>query len=74
MASGWYLLAFPKGTATHNDRMPGVELRMMPLPGKKLQRIPSQLLVTFFGGQGTINVNSRAPDSKNFAYVSFEPY
>ncbi|HEX4232031.1 MAG TPA: hypothetical protein VHZ07_25410 [Bryobacteraceae bacterium] len=67
-------VSFPKGTATHNDRMPGVELRMIPLPGKTLRRRPSQLLVTFFGGQGTINVNSWAPDSKRFGYVSFEPY
>jgi len=67
-------VSFPKGTATHNDRMPGVELRMMPLPGKKLHRVPSQLLVTIFGGQGTINVNSWAPDSQKFAFVSFEPY
>ncbi|HWF45680.1 MAG TPA: hypothetical protein VG168_01635 [Bryobacteraceae bacterium] len=67
-------VSFPKGTATHNDRMPGVELRMMPLPGKKLRRTSSQLLVTIFGGQGTINVNSWAPGSKRFAYVSFEPY
>ena len=28
-------------------------------------------LVAFFGGQGTINVNSWAPDSKRFAYVAY---
>ncbi len=68
-------VAFPKGTETHNDRMPGMELRMMPLPGKKIQqKSNSRLLVTFFGGQGTINVNSWSPDSKKFAFVSFEPY
>ena len=67
-------VSFPKGTKTHNDRMPGVELRMIPLPGDKIERTPSQLLLTFFGGQGTINVNSWAPDSKRFAFVEFEPY
>ena len=67
-------VSFPKGTETHNDRMPGMELRMMPLPGDKLERMPNKLLVTFFGGQGTINVNSWAPDSSKFAFVTFEPY
>jgi len=27
--------------------------------------------VTLFGGQGTLNVNSWAPDSKRFAFVSY---
>lgn len=67
-------VSFPKGTKTHNDRLPGVELRMIPLPGDKIEKTPSRLLLTFYGGQGTINVNSWAPDSKRFAFVSFEPY
>lgn len=71
----WLLfVSFPKGTKTHDDRMPGMELRLMRLPGKKIERSPSRLLATFFGGQGTINVNSWAPDSKKFAFVTFEPY
>ena len=28
-------------------------------------------IIAFFGGQGTINVNSWAPDSKRFAYVAY---
>jgi hypothetical protein len=31
-----------------------------------------EVLVKFFGGQGTINVNSWSPDSKKFAYVVYE--
>jgi hypothetical protein len=31
------------------------------------------VLTRFFGGQGTINVNSWSPDSKQFAFVVFEP-
>lgn len=31
-----------------------------------------QTLTEFFGGQGTINVNSWSPDSKKFAFVSYE--
>ena len=29
-------------------------------------------LLTFFGGQGSINVNSWAADSRRFAFVSYE--
>ena len=43
-----------------------VELRIMPATGGE-----SRLLVKLFGGQGTINVNSWAPDSKRFAFVSY---
>jgi Tol biopolymer transport system component len=67
-------VSFPKGTKTHDDRMDGMELRMMPIPGKKIKRTASRLLVTFFGGQGSINVNSWSPDSRKFAFVMFEPY
>jgi TolB protein len=30
-----------------------------------------RVLVSFFGGQGTINVNSWSPDSKRLAYVAY---
>jgi hypothetical protein len=66
-------LSFPKGTKGHNDKMPGVQLRRMPLPGDKLKHAKIDVLSTFFGGQGTINVNSWSPDSKRFAYVIYEP-
>ena len=70
----WMLVfAFPKGTATHNERMDGVVLRLMPAPGGRLKPAKLNTLVTFFGGQGTINVNSWSPDSKKFAYVVYEP-
>ena len=71
----WLLfLSFAKGVATHNDKLPGTQLRMMPMPGAKLSKTPQiQVVTTFFGGQGTINVNSWSPDSKRFAYVIYEP-
>jgi hypothetical protein len=65
--------SFPKGTATHNDKMEGVVLRLMPTPGDQLKPAKIEVLTTFFGGQGTINVNSWSPDSKKFAYVIYEP-
>ena len=45
---------------------------MMPLPKKKPDLRNLETLTTVFGGQGTINVNSWSPDSKKFAFVSYE--
>ena len=67
------IFSFPKGTATHNDRMDGVVLRLMPAPGKKVKPASPEILLRFFGGQGTINVNSWSPDSRQFAFVEYEP-
>ena len=43
-----------------------VQLRMIPASGGE-----PEVLVDFFGGQGSINVNSWSPDSQQFAYVSY---
>jgi len=67
------LFSFPHGTTTHNDRMDGVALRLMPAPGKNLSPAAPEILLRFFGGQGTINVNSWSPDSRQFAFVAYEP-
>jgi Tol biopolymer transport system component len=66
------VFGFPAGTPNHNDKMEGVVLRIMPTPGKTLKPAKPEVLVKFFGGQGTINVNSWSPDSKKFAYVVYE--
>ena len=39
----------------------------MPATGGK-----PQTLIKVFGGQGTFNVNSWSPDSKQFAYVRYK--
>jgi TolB protein len=65
-------LSFPKGTAGHNGKMAGMTLRLLPTPGKKIKAAKPETLLTFFGGQGTINVNSWSPDSKQFAFVIYE--
>ena len=44
-----------------------VELRLMNADGSDDHR-----LLTFFGGQGSINVNSWAADSRHIAFVSYE--
>ena len=70
-------LSFPKGTPGH-DVKTSVQLRMMPMP-QTAARVADQkaagsiqILTQFFGGQGTINVNSWSPNSKQFAFVSYE--
>ena len=68
-------LSFPHGTPGHNVKT-NIELRMIPLPssapGLKPVNEGIAVLAKFYGGQGTINVNSWSPDSKKFAYVSYE--
>ena len=48
--------------ATNKDVM----LRIMPADGGEIQ-----VLAKLFGGQGSINVPSWSPDSKNVAFVSY---
>ncbi len=70
----WLLLfSFPKGTSGHNAKLDGVQLRMIAMPGASIKSETPQVLLKFFGGQGTINVNSWSPDSKRFAFVVYEP-
>jgi TolB protein len=60
------LISFRKGTKGHPANQ-DVVLRTMTPDGKNLRD-----MVRLFGGQGTINVNSWSPDSRRFAYVSYE--
>lgn len=58
-------LGYPHGTAGHPaDR--DVVLRVMPAGGG-----PVRDVAAVQGGQGTINVNSWAPDSRRFAFVAY---
>jgi TolB protein len=63
-------LSFPKGTKGHDGRM-NIRLRMMPTKGDKAGGA-IQTAAEIVGGQGTINVNSWSPDSRKFAFVSYE--
>ena len=65
-------LSFPPGTQGHNDRGLPIQLRMIPMPGDSVTDATPQVVTEFTGGQGTINVNSWAPDSRRFAYVTYE--
>lgn len=64
-------VSFEKGIPDHPANK-NVVLRMMKAPGAKLGKPEIREIVKLFGGQGTINVNSWSPDSKQFAYVSYE--
>jgi Tol biopolymer transport system component len=61
-------IAYKAGDVTPSDHPPGknVELRLMSAEGGEVR-----ILVELFGGQGTLNVNSWSPDSKQFAFVSY---
>lgn len=62
-------IAYHKGDLFPGQHLPdlNVEIRMIPAEGGE-----EKTLVTLFGGQGSMNVNSWSPDSKKFAYVSYE--
>lgn len=80
-ANGWFPHLSPDGrwivyiAYRRGDVAPGdhpadrqVELRLLPASGGKPKTIAS-----LFGGQGTINVNSWAPDNRTIAFVSYRP-
>lgn len=62
------MLSYRKGDLNPDEHLPhkDVELRLMNSDGSNPHTI-----VTLFGGQGTINVNSWSPDSTKFAFVSY---
>lgn len=60
-------LAYPPGTLGHPANLP-VALCLMDPDGRNRRRV-----VEFTGGQGTLNVNSWAPDSSAFAFVRYQP-
>jgi TolB protein len=64
-------ISFPAGTVGHNARDMRVQFRLLPLPGERVVSAEPRVIHSFMGGQGTINVNSWAPDSRSFAYVEF---
>jgi len=58
-------ISFPSGTLGHPHNK-DVQICMMDPEGG-----PTRVVDAFFGGQGTINVTSWAPDSGRFAYVRY---
>jgi TolB protein len=69
----WLLyLSHPRASQGTPDREE-VVLRLLPLPGDKLERGPAQEVARFIGGQGSINAPCWSPDGKQFAYVRYAP-
>lgn len=64
-------IGYPAGTPNHNPRDLHVELRMAGVDHDAVEKQHGTLVKTM-GGQGTMNVNSWAPDSERFAYVTYE--
>jgi hypothetical protein len=60
-------LTYGKDVSGHPENQ-NVTLRLIPAGGGK-----TEVLATLFGGQGTINVPSWSPDSKEVAFVSYRP-
>lgn len=62
-------IVYHKGHLRPEEHLPDMqcELWLMDADGGNPRR-----LCSLFGGQGTINVNSWAPDSRRFAFVSYE--
>jgi Tol biopolymer transport system component len=58
-------ISYAPGTITHPADL-DVELRVMPATGGEARTV-----VRLFGGQGTFNVNSWAPDNRHFAYAEY---
>lgn len=63
-------LSYEKGTEGHPPNR-NVLLRRMPVADGKPRADRIAVVTELFGGQGTINVNSWAPDSRRFAFVSY---
>jgi TolB protein len=65
-------IGYPAGTPTHNPRNVRIEIKLVAIDHDKVAST-QKTLVEATGGQGTMNVNSWAPDSTRFAYVTYEP-
>lgn len=65
-------LGYPAGTPTHGPRDVAIEIKLAAIDHDRVAAF-TKTLVKGIGGQGTMNVNSWAPDSMRFAYVTYEP-
>ena len=62
-------IAYKRGDVAPGDHPPckDVEIRLMDPDGRN-----TRVLVSLFGGQGTLNVNSWSPDGTRLAFVSYQ--
>ena len=64
-------IGYPAGTPTHNPRNVQIEIKLVAIDHGDVAA-SQKTLVKAIGGQGTMNVNSWAPDSMHFAYIVYE--
>ena len=62
-------IVYHKGHLRPDEHLPNMQCELW---GMNADGSGPRRLCSFFGGQGTINVNSWAPDSRHFAFVSYE--
>lgn len=62
-------IAYKKGDVDPGDHPANKHVAIMHM---KVDGTNPRKLIDLFGGQGTMNVNSWSPDSKKFAFVSYE--
>jgi TolB protein len=65
------MLSYEHGVEGHPPDK-DVSLRLMPMKKGKADFTKVREVVKLFGGQGTINVNSWSPNSREFAYVRYQ--
>jgi TolB protein len=63
----WMVILSYENSVTGHPENKDVQLRLMSLADGKIT-----VIAKLFGGQGTINVPSWSPDSKNLAFVSYQ--
>ena len=64
-------IGYPAGTPTHDPRNVPIKIKLVAVHHGKIAAA-QKTLIEATGGQGTFNVNSWAPDSMRFAYVTYE--
>lgn len=64
-------IGYPAGTPTHDPRGVPIVFKLVALDRDKVATT-QKTLVEAIGGQGSFNVNSWAPDSLRFAYVTYQ--
>jgi len=67
----WMVFLTYEADVTGHPENKNVMVRMTPLVDQKTADTKITVLATLFGGQGTINVPSWSPDSKQIAFVSY---
>jgi Tol biopolymer transport system component len=64
-------LTYPAGTPTHDPRDVHIEFKLVDIVDGQVAKT-QKTLTKAMGGQGSMNVNSWAPDSMRFAYITYE--